>query len=148
MGHSAGAHLVALLIASPELGKQSGLQPYLGSVLLDGAAYNVEKTLKFIHLPIYREAFGNDPAFWRSVSPEHQLKQKTQPILAVCSSKTRERLACPQAQAFMDLATGFGSKASVLSQALPHLDINNNLGLPNTYTESVEAFMRSLGVAL
>lgn len=147
MGHSAGAHLVALITANANIAKQQGAQPWLGTVMLDSAAYDLEKTMSSKHLPFYDKAFGNDSAFWKSTSPSYKLTQKTVPMLAVCSTKRKDQ-PCTQAKAFINKATKFGSQANVLSEALTHGEINENLGLPSEYTEKVEAFMRSLGLPL
>ena len=147
MGHSAGAHLVALISANPSLAIQQGAQRWLGSVMLDSAAYDIEKTMSSKHLPLYDKAFGNDNAFWKSTSPSVQLTQKTVPLLAVCSTKRKDQ-PCLQASAFINKAAKFGSQANVLPEALSHGEINENLGLPSEYTEKVEAFMRTLGLPL
>jgi arylformamidase len=147
MGHSAGAHLVALITANANIAKQQGAQPWLGTVMLDSAAYDLEKTMSSKHLPFYDKAFGNDSAFWKSASPSYQLSQKTIPILAVCST-TRKDKPCMQASAFIEKATKFGTQANVLPVAMSHKEINENLGLPSDYTDKVESFMRSLGLPL
>jgi acetyl esterase/lipase len=147
MGHSAGAHLVALLSANPSLAKRQGAQPWLGTVMLDSAAYDIEKTMLSKHLPLYDKAFGNDHAFWKSTSPSDLLTQKTVPMLAVCSTKRKDQ-PCTQASAFVNKAVKFGSQANVLPETLSHSEINENLGLPSEYTEKVEAFMRKLGLPL
>ncbi|WP_218276611.1 alpha/beta hydrolase, partial [Pseudomonas sp. HMWF032] len=41
LGHSAGAHLVSLLSAAPEIGQAYAVQPWLGTVALDSAAFDV-----------------------------------------------------------------------------------------------------------
>ena len=147
MGHSAGAHLVALITANANIAKQQGAQPWLGTVMLDSAAYDLEKTMSSKHLPFYNKAFGADSAFWKSTSPSYQLSQKTIPMLAVCST-TRKDKPCMQASAFIEKAVKFGTQASVLPEAMSHKEINENLGLPSDYTDKVEAFMRSLGLPL
>lgn len=147
MGHSAGAHLVALITASPDIAKRQGVQPWLGTVMLDSAAYDIEKTMNGRHMGLYDEAFGTNPSFWKSVSPISQLNQKTVPMLAVCSTERKDR-PCVQAQAFVDKANTLGTTASTLPQALSHGEINENLGLAGSYTDSVETFLRSLALPL
>lgn len=147
MGHSAGAHLVTLLTASTDIAKQQGVQPWLGTVMLDSAAYDIEKTMSARHMELYDEAFGSDPNFWKSVSPINQLSQKTVPMLAVCSTVRKDR-PCLQAQAFIDKAKALGIPADVLPQALSHGEINENLGLPGSYTNQVEVFLHTLGLPL
>jgi len=147
MGHSAGAHLVALITANTSIAKQQGAHPWLGTVMLDSAAYDIEKTMSSKHLPFYDKAFGNDSTFWKSVSPSYQLTQKTVPMLAVCSTKRKDK-PCIQADAFIQKAIKLDTQASVLPVAMSHKEINENLGLSSDYTEKVEVFMRSLGLAL
>ena len=146
MGHSAGAHLVALLTASPAAALKQGVRPWLGAVALDSAAFDVTQVMAGRHLPLYDRAFGQDPAFWRRVSPLHQLSAAAYPLLAVCS--TRRADACPQAHGFERKAASLGVRATVLPQDLSHREINQNLGLDSGYTRAVEAFMGSLDPAV
>lgn len=146
MGHSAGAHLVALVNASPELAAQAGAKAWLGTVALDSAAVDVSPIMQGSHFRLYDAAFGTDPAFWRAVSPVQQLTTSAKPMLAVCS--TRRSDSCIQADAFAQRAAQLGVRAQVLRQDLSHRDINQTLGLPGAYTEAVEAFMASLDPAL
>lgn len=142
MGHSAGAHLVSLLTASPDLAREQGAKPWLGTVSLDSAAFDVTAIMKARHARLYDRAFGQDPNFWAATSPLHQLKQAQAPLLAVCSSRRDD--ACPQAQGFADKAKSLGMRVTVLPQDRSHAQINDELGEPGAYTEAVEAFLRSL----
>jgi acetyl esterase/lipase len=142
MGHSAGAHLVSLISAEPSMALSLGAQPWLGTVALDSAAYDVATIMRGRHLPLYDQAFGNAPALWDAASPILQLHGKIAPFLAVCSSRRQE--SCPQAQAFVDKARDYGTRARVLAENLTHEEINEQLGTPSDYTARVEAFMASL----
>lgn len=142
MGHSAGAHLVSLLAANPDLAREQGAKPWLGTVSLDSAAFDVPAIMKARHARLYDRAFGQDPTFWAATSPLHQLKQAQAPLLAVCSSRRDD--ACPQAQGFADKAKALGMRVTVLPQDRSHAEINNELGEPGAYTEAVEDFLRSL----
>jgi acetyl esterase/lipase len=146
MGHSAGAHLVALLTASPAMAQTQGAHPWLGTVSLDTAAFDVPQIMEGRHLPLYDRAFGQDPAFWHRTSPLHQLSAAAYPLLAVCS--TQRANSCPQAHEFINKMTSLGVKAAVLGQNLSHRQINQDLGLDGPYTEAVEAFMGSLDPAV
>lgn len=148
MGHSAGAHLVSLISAEPSMAMSAGAQPWLGTVALDSAAFNVATIMRARHLPLYDRAFGSDPAFWAGASPLVQLHGRIAPFLAVCSSRRDD--SCPQAQAFVDKARGFDTQARVLAENLSHEQINETLGESSDYTAQVEAFMASLdpGVAM
>lgn len=146
MGHSAGAHLVALLAASPTLGNEAGAKPWLGTVALDSAALDVAPIMQRKHYKLYDPAFGTDPTFWRAVSPQQQLHAGAKPVLAVCSSRREE--SCEQARNFAAHAGQLNVRASVLAQDMSHGEINEQLGVPGSYTQAVEAFLGSLSPAL
>lgn len=142
MGHSAGAHLVALLAAaSDSLAKLDVTLPQ-GVVLLDSAALDVPALMNMRHLPLYDRAFGKDPLRWRELSPQHVLDAQGPAVLAVCSSRRQQ--ACPQAQAFAKAAQLGGRPVQVLPEDLSHREINTELGLESAYTRAVEAFMAGL----
>jgi len=145
MGHSAGAHLIALLAARPELLIDAGAQPARGFVLLDSGALDVPAIMNARHFRLYDQAFGSNQAEWTAASPWHQLRQATAPILAVCSS--RRTNACAQAQAFVAKAQGLGSQAEVLALDKSHGAINAQLGEDPAYTARVESFLSRLSPA-
>ena len=142
MGHSAGAHLVALVSAAPNAALREGARSWLGSILLDSASLDVVQTMEGPHLPLHDRAFGNDPAAWRHASPYHHLTRGAPPMLAVAS--TERRNAVLQARHFAGKATSLGIRAQVLEQALTHREINAQLGTPGSYTAAVDAFISSL----
>lgn len=142
MGHSAGAHLIALLAAAPA---QFGFGPdaWLGSVVLDSAALDVAAIMDRRHPRFYDKAFGPSRGFWHQVSPLQQLEPNAAPIMLVCSSVRRDR-PCERAGQFADAARARGRRAEVLAQPLSHAQINRLLGEESAYTRAVEAFMASL----
>ena len=142
MGHSAGAHLVALIATSPTLTEGLGTVPVLGTVLLDSAALDLVQIMQGRHLRLYDRAFGKEPVTWMQASPYHLMSRATAPILAVCSSERRD--ACPQAERFVAKAVSLGSQATVLPQALSHNEVNKKLGEDNAYTKAVDQFIDSL----
>jgi acetyl esterase/lipase len=144
MGHSAGAHLVALLHANPSLATTFGARPWLGTVILDSAALDLVETMTMPHLPLYTRAFGSDRDYWREASPYHHLAAGAKPMLLVCSSLRRD--SCPAANRFAARATSLGVRAEVLPIAKSHAAIDAELGAPGAYTEAVERFLRSLGL--
>jgi arylformamidase len=139
MGHSAGAHLVTLITASPSV---AGGARWLGTVALDSAAYDVEKIMEGRHFGLYDKAFGTDPAFWRSASPIQIVQRGAVPLLGVCSSRRHD--SCAQAEAYAAKARGLGLRMQVLPQDLSHREINGKLGEDGAYTEAVDAFVASL----
>lgn len=144
MGHSAGAHLVALLSSSPAIATARGAQRWLGTVSLDSGAIDVPGIMTSPHARLFDRAFGNDPAQWRQVSPLDRLGSDALPILLVCSSKRLE--SCPHNQAYASKAQGLGVRASVLPEPLTHAQINATLGEAGGYTGAVDAFLRGLGL--
>jgi acetyl esterase/lipase len=142
IGHSAGAHLVALLATAPALSSGFVSTPWLGTIALDSAALDVVKIMEARHARLYDRAFKRDPEYWRSASPYYAMTAAGRPILAVCS--TRRDDSCPQAKRFVTRATAIGSRAFVLEQNLSHRDVNQRLGEEPAYTAAVEAFLESL----
>ena len=140
MGHSAGAHLVALLGSAPDtLLRAAGAQRPVGVVSLDSGALDVPALMSQPRLPqLYRDAFGNDPAYWRAASPQQQLDRNALPMLLVCSSTRNVPTApCAEARKFDQRARNLGVPMQVLPEALQHGEINADLGLPSAYTRSV-----------
>jgi acetyl esterase/lipase len=146
MGHSAGAHLVDLLSAAPARALDLGARPWLGAVSLDSGALDVKRIMEGPHLPLYDDAFGGKPAFWRAASPYHALTESARPALLVCSSRRSD--PCPQSKAFAAKASSLGVRVEVLAEDLSHREINVRLGTPGAYTRAVEAFMASLDAGL
>ena len=60
MGHSAGAHLVALLGVSPDMVVAAGARPWLATIPLDSAALDVPQIMEKRHMRLYDPAFGKD----------------------------------------------------------------------------------------
>jgi acetyl esterase/lipase len=144
MGHSAGAHLIALLAAAPAIGAAYGVKPWLGTIVLDSASLNVVQTMEGQHFRLYDRAFGSNRTSWAEVSPFQRLSRKPAPMLLVCS--TRRNDSCPQAQEFAAKVRRLGGRATVLPVDMKHGVLNTVLGEPSKYTTDVEGFIRSLGL--
>lgn len=75
IGHSAGAHLAALVATDPKyLG--DAMTAVKGVILLDGAGYDVPRTMRNqppIGERLYEQAFGNDPKRQAALSPINHL---------------------------------------------------------------------------
>lgn len=143
MGHSAGAHLVSLLNARPERAIELGARPWLGTVSLDSAGYDMVKIMESRHPRLYDKAFGTDEQFWRDASPILVVSKDSKPLLAVCSTKRPDK-PCVQAHNYAAKATSLLARVQVLEQPLSHGDINGELGKPGAYTDAVEQFMATL----
>jgi acetyl esterase/lipase len=144
IGHSTGAHLVALLAADADVLRQEGAKPWLATVLLDGAALDVVHAMQEPHRPFYDRAFGCDEGYWQEASPMHRLGLRPAPILLVHSSARRE--SGEQAQRFAAAVVALGGRAEVLPVALSHGEISALLGQERSFTERVDAFLLSVGV--
>jgi arylformamidase len=144
MGHSAGAHLVALVATDPAL--RSLARPWLATISLDTASLDVEATMRGRHLPLYDRAFGEDRDYWRRASPFAQLDRGSGAFLLVCS--TRRQDSCPQGEAFAARARGLALRAETLAWDFSHAGINEQLGLHAGYTAAVDRFLASLDAVL
>ena len=88
MGHSAGAHLVALVGTDPRYLRMAGLSPQdvAGVIPIDGAAYDVpaqmEQAGRFM-LKTYRGAFGTDPARQAALSPVNHAERPNAPAFLI-----------------------------------------------------------------
>lgn len=144
MGHSAGAHLVSLINATPRSALDLGARPWAAAVSLDTAAMDIVATMQGRHYRFYDEAFGKDPGYWRAASPAQQMQAGSPPLLAVCSTQRPDH-PCPATHDFAARANAVGARVEVFEQARSHAGINGDLGLAGSYTERVERF---IGAAL
>jgi len=144
MGHSSGAHLVALLAADPAIAARAKARPWLGTVALDSAALDVVTIMEGRHARFYDRVFGSDRARWAQSSPLHRLNGRAAPILLVCSKRRED--SCSAARAFADKVLASGGRAEVAPVDLNHGEINAELGRSSGYTETVQGFIRSLGL--
>lgn len=143
MGHSAGAHLVALVGAAPTLWREAGAQRPRGVVSLDSGAMDVPGLMARPRMPpLYHRAFGDNPDDWIAASPYHQLTRGAVPMLIVCSSQRRD--SCPQGQALAAKGKALGVSMTVLPEDLSHGEINKELGKPSAYTRVVDRFVREV----
>lgn len=146
MGHSAGAHLVALLGATPRLLADVGAKPPLGVVSLDSGTLDVPALMGQRSVPrLYHEAFGADSAYWRSVSPQQQLGHDGVPMLLVCSSeRSFPTSPCDEARKLAKRAYALRVPMQVQPEPMNHGEINKDLGVPSDYTGRVGAWIDQL----
>lgn len=146
MGHSAGAHLVALLGANPARVIAAGGTPWRATIALDSAALDVEALMKGSHQRFHDRAFGKDPAQWSALSPRAQAGTGATPMLLVCSTVRTDR-PCDDARAMATTLAAQGTPTRVRPEARSHRDINGTLGLDNDYTRAVETYMGEVSPA-
>jgi acetyl esterase/lipase len=152
MGHSAGAHLAALVTTDARYLKEAKLQPkdVAGVVLLDGAAYDIPRQVEIAPLPrmraIYTDAFGTDPADHRDASPiTHVAAGKGFPPFLILSVATR-RDGRLQSEALSKALTDAGTSAKLFSaEDKTHATISGDFGTPGDKpTAAVFEFLREL----
>jgi len=144
VGHSTGAHLVALLAADPALRGAQGALPWLATILLDSAALDAVELMRAPHRPLHDRAFGSDENAWPALSPLHRLRARPAPLLLVHSDRRPESAGA--SHRFAAAVAALGGRAEVHEVSLSHAEINAQLGMPHAYTERVDAFLRSVAV--
>jgi acetyl esterase/lipase len=150
MGHSAGAHLAALVASDPNWLKAAGvpLSVVRGVVLLDGAGYDVGEQIAEPRnrvLPMYTQAFGTDPKRQAALSPaRHAAAPNAADWLILPVAMRRDSTA--QGEKLARLLREGGSRAEVLPQrGMTHMTLNRQLGQPgDPSTAVVDAFLARL----
>ena len=147
MGHSAGAHLVALVGTDPRYLKAAGvpLAAVKGVVLLDGAGYDVPTQASAemnIVKPMYEAAFGTDPRRQAALSPtRHAAAPNAARWLILPVERRRDSQA--QSKGLAAALNRAGASATVV--AIPgesHGSLNKGLGEAGDFaTAQVERFL-------
>ena len=142
MGHSAGAHLLALVGADTA---RFSPPPLAGVIGLDSGGYDIAARMREGPVPrLYRNAFGTDPAFWTAASPGANIHAPSRNWLLICA-QTRPR-ACPEAEGFAKALGRAPTRVTVLPVALTHRAINVETGLPGPVTEAIDGFLTRLAL--
>jgi acetyl esterase/lipase len=132
MGHSAGAHLAAL-VASDERWLGADAAAVRGVILLDGAGYDVasEYTLRgALARKLYGDAFGDDPVRQRELSPISHVDARDPPDWLIVFAESR-RDAREQARDFGDALQRAGLRVERVPDPGDHLEINREFGMPD-----------------
>lgn len=135
IGHSAGAHLVALLGTDPKWLNGAGLNmdDVRGIVALDGAAYDVQRQLS-IGAPLmqrtYGEVFGNDPERHKALSPTLQAGRPNAPAFLILHVERPDGVAQSQglAVALKKAGTLVTIEGFPGTGLMGHMEINRRLG--------------------
>jgi arylformamidase len=144
LGHSAGAQIAASVATDPTYLGEHGLS--LGALrcagALDTEGYDVAATARTGN-PIYRAAFGDDPATWRDASPiEHVAAGRAIPQFLVVERGTARRRRA--AEAFVDRLRDAGVAVTVVDAgSLSHAEVNSSVGRSgdSVVTPPLEAFL-------
>ncbi|KTE15042.1 alpha/beta hydrolase [Sphingopyxis sp. H115] len=150
MGHSAGAHLVALVGTDERYLKGAGLTfaDISGVIPIDGAAYDVAAQMKDgppIMQKTYAQAFGADPARQKAVSPTQQAVAPNAPQFLLLYVQRADGVR--QAKALGAALESGGSRVehgSFPGEGLKgHAEINRSLGDPAyAPTATVDAWLK------
>jgi arylformamidase len=131
MGHSAGAGIAAGVASDPAHLTGVGRSPadVRCVVYLDTEGYDVEAAAGR-GVPIYLEAFGDDPDVWRAASPVRNVTEGggTPRSLVVTRGGEARRTT---AAAFVDALESAGADATLLdARPLDHAQVNAAVGTP------------------
>jgi acetyl esterase/lipase len=147
MGHSAGAHLVALLGTDTHYLEAAGVpvSAIRGVILLDGAGYDVPAQASAeanIVKPMYDAAFSTDPKRQAALSPTRHAGAPNAAQWLILPIERRPDSQA-QSQGLAAALTKAGAQAAVF--AVPgesHGSLNKGLGENGDFaTEKVEAFL-------
>lgn len=152
MGHSAGAHLVALVSTDERLLQACGLDlsAVRGVVLLDGAGYDVPKQMAAATLPrskqLFSAAFGDDPSAQREASPvEHVKPGKQYPPFLIFHVGQRQNSREQSELLATKLREAGGQARTIHDPDKNHMTLNRELGQPQDKpTGTIFEFLESV----
>lgn len=148
-GHSAGAHLSALVCTDESYLKKQGLSltDIQGCIPVDTATYDTVKLIKWIsaeRAETYTNAFGKDAASQKKYSPMTYVEKGKQypPFLLLHVASRPDATA--QCNAFAQAVIEAGGQAEVVpGKGKTHATINKELGTPGDEpTQAVFAFLK------
>lgn len=145
LGHSAGAHLVALAATNPAVLDAVGLSA--ANVTCVGS-FDSEYTVSEIVArdAAYEEVFTDDPAVWADASPSAHVRSGL-PGMALACRGTPGRVA--QCEAFAEALREAGNAVTVIdASSLTHEQVNDRIGAPGdeVMTPAIDAFLLGCGL--
>ena len=148
IGHSAGAHLAALVATNPEYAGDA-FSAIKGVVLLDGAGYDIVENLRSAGpqvLETYTKVFGTDVARQKSLSPVTHVGGADAPnwLALYVDDRLQSR---SQSEAFMAALADAGAKATATAISnTDHGRMNREIGTPAgaQQTAAIDAFLAGL----
>lgn len=150
MGHSAGAHLVALVGTDEQYLRGAGLSfaDLDGVIPIDGAAYDVPAQMQDgpkIMQDTYAQAFGTDPARQRALSPTLQAAAPNAPAFLIPHVQRADGIR--QSEALAAALRSAGARAETASfdgtGLKGHGEINPSMGDPDyAATPVVDAWLK------
>lgn len=151
MGHSAGAHLAALVATDARrLARHNlPLSTLRGAILLDSAGYDMvfqarqAAANRTREANIYAQAFGSDPAGWADASPLHQAQNAKGRLPDMWMGVAENARKLANVRRFADAVKASGAQAEIMdvTATKTHASINREFGTEgDAVTESAFAF--------
>ena len=138
VGHSAGAHLVALVGTDPQWlrGAGLGLDAVRGVVPLDGAGYHVPSQMsenQRLMGDTYEQAFGTDPERQKALSPTLHADAPNAPAFLILHVDRRDAKSQSEglARALRRAGTPVELQGVAGKGLRGHMEINRKLGEPD-----------------
>jgi arylformamidase len=152
MGHSAGAHLSALVGTDPQYLRSVGLDMSVlsGVIPLDGAAYDVPDQMSENARLIgdtYKQAFGTDPVRQKALSPYWHAKSPNSPAFLILHVEREDgaRQSAALAGALRKNGTAVKLQGFEGKGLRGHMEINRKLGEADyPATPVVDAWLKSI----
>lgn len=150
IGHSAGAHLAALVGTDPVYlaAHRLPIGTIDGVVLLDGAGYDVPAQMARggpLLRRMYRNAFTDDPDFQRRVSPATHAAAPNAGRFLILHIASRPDDSGAQSERLGAALRAAGTPAEVVSVDNTHAEIFRRFGTPgHVATERSDAFARTV----
>lgn len=147
-GHSAGAHLAALVALDDRYLRAAGVEParIRAISLLDGAGYDIPLQMRIgENASLYRRVFGDDPADWTALSPITYVQDSPEHPDAIIHHMEGRRSSKVQSDGLRDAILRVGSEAEVyIGIGKTHKSLNRDFGVPGDVpSEQVLAFLAS-----
>ncbi|MEL6877695.1 MAG: alpha/beta hydrolase [Pseudomonadota bacterium] len=148
MGHSAGAHLAALVSSDPHYAGDD-LAAIKGVVLLDGAGYDIASSMATANpraKRLYSNAFGSDPERHGALSPITHVGAPDAPDWLILFVAERGRSGEQSQMLAGELSTAGANAEAVAIQNTDHGRMNREMGTAagRQQTRAVDAFLAEL----
>ena len=151
MGHSAGAHLVALVSYEEKFLSKYGLDTSIvkGLILLDGGGYDlvhIHDSFPVLYKTLFKRAFGEDKNVLRDASPIAHVEEGSYmpPTLVIY---TDWRLTKADSQRLINALNEVGAPFEVFyAQGKTHDAVSKDIGKPgDAVTAEILKFLESIG---
>lgn len=146
MGHSAGAHIAALVSYEKDFLRRRGMPPDIirGSILLDGGAYDLislRDSFPLLFEKTIRPVFGKGDEELRRASPVYRIERGFNPPTLIVH--TERPASASQARILMERLKETNSKAVIYCACgMSHRQVNTDIGEDNQLTETLLEFVR------